>query len=164
MLDVQQRYQQFSAQRAGLNWYALVDGYQREQQTGERVVTLSGVNQGLFVGTPDEPLAHAGPWLYDMKRCPEEIEGIATLERAAPCVSWLITSLNLEGLSQLLQLKLDAVLPGGKTALVRFYDPRVLGNLFTVMNESQKAAFFGLIDEWHFMYEGRRVWAGRHDA
>jgi len=72
--------------------------------------------------------------------------------------------MNLEGLSQLLQLKLDAMLPGGKTALVRFYDPRVLGNLFAVMNEAQKAAFFGLIDEWHFMHEGRRVWAGRHDA
>jgi Domain of unknown function (DUF4123) len=164
MFDVQQRYQRLSERRRGLNWFALVDGYRHEQQTGEPIAALYGVNQALFVGTQDEPLAHAGPWLCDLTRCPEKVERIASLERAAPAVSWLIAPLDLGGLSQLLQLKLDAVLPGGKRALVRFYDPRVLGNLFAVMDEVQKATFFGLIDEWHFMYEGRRVWAGRQDA
>ena len=74
-----------------------------------------------------------------------------------------MTSIDLEGLSQLLQLKLDGELPDGRKVLVRFYDPRVLGNLFQTMSAEQKAAFFHLIDEWLFIYNGRRVSAGRSE-
>lgn len=92
------------------------------------------------------------------------MEELAALERAKPAVSWLITPIDLEGLAQLLQLRLDAELPDGRKALVRFYDPRVLGNLFKVMDGQQCAEFFQLIDEWHFLIDGRRVWMGRDDA
>lgn len=164
MLDVQQRYESLVQTRRELRWYALVDGYQYTQHTGQRIERVGCVNRALFDGTEDAPLAHAGPWLYDATRCPELIAVFADLELASPSLSWLITPLDLEGLAQLLQLKLDAALPGGRKALVRFYDPRVLGNLFSVMDAQQKVAFFHLIDEWHFMHNGQRVWTARSDA
>lgn len=164
MLDVQNRYQELVQRRRELRWYALIDGYQLKQHTGERPEPLAGINRALFKGTEDEPLAHAGPWLYDLSQCPERLDEFAALESALPSVSWLMTAMDLEGLAQFLQLKLDAELPGGRKALIRFYDPRVLGNLFTVMNTEQRAQFFHLIDEWHFLYNGERVWMGRADA
>lgn len=164
MFDVQSRFQSLKERHRELRWYALVDGYQHEQHTGQRIESRHGINRALFQGTEDEPLVHAGPWLYDLSEAPDKVSELATLERALPCVSWLITAMDLEGLSQYLQLKLDAKLPGGKKALIRFYDPRVLGHLFEVMDVGQKALFFHLIDEWHFLNEGRRVWMGRHDA
>ncbi len=164
MLDIERRFLDLVETRRELRLYALVDGYQYEQHASERIASLAGINRALFDGTEDAPLSHAGPWVYDMSKCSELAPNLANLERALPAVSWLITALDLEGLSQLLQLKLDAALPGGKQALVRFYDPRVLGNLFTIMDAEQKAQFFYLIDEWHFIYNGQRVWTGRSDA
>lgn len=163
MLDVQDRYLRLLERRRELRLYALIDGHQYEQHGGRRIAP-SSASRALFVGTEDAPLAHAGPWLHDIDRCPGAIEEFAVLEQARPAVSWLITPVDLEGLAQLLQVRLDAELPDGRKALVRFYDPRVLGNLFKVMDAEQCAEFFHLIDEWHFLIDGRRVWMGRDDA
>lgn len=164
MLDVQERFLTLAERRSELRWYALVDGHQFKLHTGDRLQSSPGVNRALFQGTEDEPLAHAGPWLYDLARCPELINDLAAMEQALPAVSWLMTAMDLEGLAQFLQLKLDAELPGGRKALIRFYDPRVLGNLIKVMDAEQRSEFFFLIDEWHFVYNGKRVWMGRDDA
>lgn len=88
------------------------------------------------------------------------MQSLHDLEQALPSVSWLISAIDLEGLSQLLQLKLDAQLPDGRKVLLRFYDPRVLGNLMQTMNNAQRAEFVYLIDEWHFIHDGRRVCMG----
>jgi uncharacterized protein DUF4123 len=164
MSDVQARFQELHAAQSTLNFYALVDGYQYEQHTGQRLERHYGINRAIFDGTQDQPLAHAGPWLIDVGNSPEQVQRLAELEQALPSVSWIITPIDLEGLAQLLQLKLDAQLPDGKKALVRFYDPRVLGNIFHTMTIEQRAEFFYLIEEWHFMYNGRRVWTGRNNA
>jgi hypothetical protein len=164
MLDVQERFLALAERRSELRWYALVDGYQFEQHTGDRPQPTPCVNRALFQGTEDEPLAHAGPWLYDLAKCPELIDDLAVMEQALPAVSWLMTAMDLEGLAQFLQLKLDAVLPDGRKVLIRFYDPRVLGNLIKVMDVEQRAEFFFLIEEWHFIYNDKRVWMGRGDA
>lgn len=164
MLDVQERFEALAATRPTLRWYALVDGFQYTQHRGERITARPGVNRALFAGTEDAPLAHAGPWLYDMARCPEQVAPLAALERSLPSVSWLITTLELEGLAQVMQLKLDAELPIGKKALLRCQDPRVLAHLFAVMDAHQKAQFFGSIDEWHFIANGTRVWVGQLHA
>ncbi|WP_440965061.1 DUF4123 domain-containing protein [Massilia sp. GER05] len=119
-----------------------------------------GINRPIFLGTEDEPLAHAGPWLIDVVRAPDQLQSLHDLEQALPSVSWLISAIDLEGLSQLLQLKLDAQLPDGRKVLLRFYDPRVLGNLMHTMNNAQRAEFVHLIDEWHFIHDGRRVCMG----
>lgn len=167
-MDVQHRFEQLSTARPELRLYALVDGLQYRQHTGydvqPQVEPHGPINRALFDGTEDAALAHAGPWLFDVSQRPDLIGTFAALETALPSVSWLICALDLQGLAQLLQLKLHARLDQGQTALLRFYDPRVLGNLFAVMTEQQKAEFFFLIDEWHFLHGGQRVWTGRQHA
>lgn len=143
-----------------LNLYALVDGFQYEQHIGERLEFQRGVNRPILYGTEDEPLAHAGPWLVDITKSDRHISFLLELEEALPSVSWLMTSIDMEGLSQLLQLKLETELPDGRRALLRFYDPRVLGNLYHTMDTTQRAEFFHLVDEWHFIYNGKHLAAG----
>lgn len=164
MIRVSERYQALQKKEDTLNFYALVDGYQYELHFGRRMQHQLGINRPILAGTEDEPLAHAGPWLIDLTKLPAQERSLEELEQALPSVSWLITSVDLEGLSQLLQLKLEAQLPDGRKAVLRFYDPRVLGNLYHTMDVQQRADFFDLIDEWHFMYNGQRVSTGRNGA
>jgi hypothetical protein len=60
--------------------------------------------------------------------------------------------------------KLDAQLPDGRKVLLRYYDPRVLGHVVQTMNSEQRAEFVHLIDEWHFIHDGRRVCIGGRRA
>lgn len=160
MNDIVERFRALHQTDAALWLYALVDGFQYEQHTGQRMSHQRGVNRPIFLGTEDEPLAHAGPWLIDVVKAPDHLQSLHELEQALPSVSWLISPIDLEGLSQLLQLKLDAQLPDGRKVLLRFYDPRVLGHLMQTMNGEQRAEFVHLIDEWHFIHDGRRVCIG----
>lgn len=160
MNDIIERFQVLRQADAALWLYALVDGFQYEQHTGLRLDHQRGINRPIFLGTEDEPLAHAGPWLIDISKAPDQLQSLHELEQALPSVSWLISPIDLEGLSQLLQLKLDAQLPDGRKVLLRFYDPRVLGHLMQTMSNEQRAGFVHLIDEWHFIHDGRRVCIG----
>jgi hypothetical protein len=159
-VDIVEHFRALQQADTALWLYALVDGFQYEQHTGQRLVYQRGINRPIFLGTEDEPLAHAGPWLIDVVRAPDQLQSLHDLEQALPSVSWLISAIDLEGLSQLLQLKLDTQLPDGRKVLLRFYDPRVLGNLMQTMNNAQRAEFVHLIDEWHFIHDGRRVCMG----
>lgn len=159
-MDIVEHFRALQHADTALWLYALVDGFPYEQHTGQRLVYHRGINRPIFLGTEDEPLAHAGPWLIDVVRAPDQLQSLHDLEQALPSVSWLISAIDLEGLSQLLQLKLDAQLPDGRKVLLRFYDPRVLGNLMHTMNNAQRAEFVHLIDEWHFIHDGRRVCMG----
>jgi len=163
-MDVLRRFQTLQQSDPSLNLYGLVDGFQYEQHTGERFVHRPGINRALFAHTEDAPLGHAGPWLIDMSAAADQIAPLAKLERALPAVSWLMTLIDLEGLSQLLRLKLNLQLPDGRKALLRFYDPRVLANLFRILHTEQRTEFFRLLDEWHFLDNGRRVRTGRTHA
>ena len=164
MDDIVERFLALQQADTALWLYALVDGFQYEQHTGQRLVHQRGINRPIFLGTEDEPLAHAGPWLIDVVKAPDQLQLLHELEQALPSVSWLISPIDLEGLSQLLQLKLDAQLPDGRKVLLRFYDPRVLGHLMQTMNSEQRAEFVHLIDEWHFIHDGRRVCIGGRRA
>lgn len=163
-MDVVERFATLKAQRTELNLYVLVDGLAYENHVGERLTPESGVNLALFAGTADEPLAHAGPWLFQADQIEDQLPALFKFEATQPAVSWIITPMSLEGLTQLLQLRQDLLLPSGKIALLRLSDPRVLGNLFTVMMPEQKHEFFGLIEEWHFLQHNQRVWTGRSHA
>jgi hypothetical protein len=119
----------------------------------------------LFADTPDAALCHAGPWLVDAARVEAPfVDELTTLEREVPSLTWLISSQDLDGLAQLLQLRLDVRLPDGRSALLRFWDPRVLANLAQTLDGVQREEFFGHIHEWHLLHEGRRVWIGRQHA
>ncbi|WP_265919677.1 DUF4123 domain-containing protein [Cupriavidus nantongensis] len=148
-----------------LNLYVLVDAALYQQHRERQLEHVPSVVAALFSGTADEALAHAGPWLVDATQVTEAVlRDLISLETTAPAVTWLFAEADLTGLSQLLQLRLDIKLPDGRTALLRFWDPRVLAALFRLMESDQRAEFFGHIHEWHFLDEGIRVWIGRQHA
>ncbi|WP_268878655.1 DUF4123 domain-containing protein [Rugamonas aquatica] len=119
----------------------------------------------VFADTPHAALSHAGPWLVDSETvAPSLVSELYALERELPAVSWLFSSQNLDGLGQLLQLKLDVTLPDGRSALLRFWDPRVLVNLAQTLDNGQREDFFGYIHEWYLLHDGKRVWIGRQNA
>jgi hypothetical protein len=164
VLDVQSRWEQRRGTLPALRLYALVDGVQYQTQLCKRFQPGSGLFP-LFAGTSDAALAHAGPWLVDVALAGESmVAELAALEREAPSLTWLIAPQDLEGLGQLLQLRLDVNLPDGRSALLRFWDPRVLVNLARTLDGAQREEFFGHIHEWHLLYEGKRVWIGRQHA
>lgn len=164
VLDVQSRWEQLREAMPALRLYALVDGVQYQTELCKRFNERDGLFP-LFSGTQDAALANAGPWLVDVA-CIDDamVAELAKLERNAPSVTWLITPQDLEGLGQLLQLRLDVKLPDGRSALLRFWDPRVLSSLARALDGAQREEFFGHIHEWHLLNEGRRVWIGRQHA
>lgn len=163
-LDVLQRFDELREAMPELRLYALVDGVQYQQQRGAWLTPMPG-SCALFEQTQDAALAHAGPWLMDMAQLgPALTENLARLENTAPAVTWLIAPQDLNGLAQMLCLLLDARLPDGRSAMLRFWDPRVLAGLAQVMDASQREEHFSHIHEWHLLHNGRRTWIGRRHA
>jgi hypothetical protein len=161
---VQSRWEQIRDTLSALRLYVLVDGVQYQTQLCKRLQPGRGLFP-LFAGTQDAALAHAGPWLVDAALAGEAmVAELAALEREAPSLIWLIAPQDLEGLAQLLQLRLEVSLPDGRSALLRFWDPRVLVKLARTLDGAQREEFFGHIHEWHLLDEGRRMWIGRHHA
>ncbi len=163
-IDVVARLAQLHQSMSSLRLYALVDGAQYRAHLGEPLTARQGFYP-LFANTPDAALAHAGPWLVDTEQASEAlIDALAALEQAASAVTWLIAPQDLGGLAQLLQLKLDIELPDGRTALLRFWDPRVLVDLIEILDPGQREVFFAHIHEWHLLHNGQRAWLGRQHA
>ncbi|APF85643.1 DUF4123 domain-containing protein [Ralstonia solanacearum] len=162
--DVIARLAALRTRMPALRLYALVDGAQYQQQVGAPILPRH-YTASLFEGTADAPLAHAGPWLVDVQQVDSEVlSDLERMEARAPAVSWLIAQSDLPGLAQLLQRQLDIRLPDGRTALLRFWDPRVLVRLVQVLEAGQLQAFFADIEEWHMLRDGERVWIGRNHA
>lgn len=161
--SVAERFEQLKKQPPQLSAYALVDGVQYSRHTGTRIEHRYGANRALFVGTDDEALAHAGPWLFDLaKESPSIVGTVAQLEQAYPSVMWLFSRLDLESLALVLQLKLNAKLPDGRTALVRFWDPRTFAGLFNALDVPSRREYFSHVDEWHGQIEGKRFHVSIH--
>ncbi len=161
MIDLIARLAFLRQKYDALRMFALIDGVQYRIHRGQYMERRLGC-YSLFDGTPDAPLGHAGPWLIDVETADAAfIADLAALERETAALSWLLSVQSLEGLFQLLQLKLDAELPDGRMALLRFWDPRVLVGLADVMTWDQQKEFFGHILEWHLLSHGERVCIGR---
>lgn len=162
--DVMQRLERLRTADPALRLYALVDGLQYEQRARQPMQAEPGVS-ALFAGTPDEALASAGPWLLDAGiASPQLIAAVTALEHTAPAVSWIIAGADLDGLAALLRLRLDVRLPDGRTALLRFWDPRALLAIARELDDRQRSEFFEHIVEWHLLVDGRRTHIGRHHA
>lgn len=162
--DVQERHALLLSKNPGLRLFALVDGVQYARHEEQPLIPTPS-QRALFDGTGDAHLAHAGPWLVDVAQAdPAQVVHLVELEQAAPAVSWLMSRLDLATLAAVLTKRLDMRLPDGRTALMRFYDPRVLLGLIEILDGPQREAFFAHIDEWHLLRNGKRVWIGRQHA
>lgn len=162
-MQVLERLETLQASRPHLRMFALVDGLAYEQLLGERIEQRHGCVP-LFAGTPDAALSFAGPWLVDTALHMNMRDSLMGKQSLAPVVSWLFTEVPMHGLVELLQLKLDVRMPDGHTALLRFYDPRVLKCLAQTLTASQREEFFEHIQEWHFVVDGQAMRIGRADA
>lgn len=162
-MNVVEHYESLHQDHPHLRLFALVDGLGYERLAGEPFEAGPG-RYALFEGTPDAPLAAAGPWLVDVEQEGAIRDHLLATQASEPYVSWLLAELPPHGLVQLLQLKLDARLPDGTMALVRFYDPRVLKSLALTLTPAQREDFFAHIHEWHFMCDGQALRIGRADA
>lgn len=141
----------------GVGLYALVDGLQHEQETGNRIEPDDGRVVSLFKGTPDEGLAHAGPWLVDMRTSEGYGECLVDLEEKRPSVVWLFALSDASALATLLRERLNARLPDGKDVLLRFWDPRALDAICRSMHAETRLNFFSAALEWHYLLAGRRL-------
>lgn len=162
-MNVVERHESLRQRQPHLRLFALVDGLGYQRLAGEPIEAGPG-RFALFEGTPDAPLAAAGPWLVDIEQDDVIRDHLLATQADEPYVSWLLAELPPRGLAQLLQLKLDARLPDSTVALLRFYDPRVLKSLAVTLTPAQREDFFGHIQEWHFMCDGQALRIGRADA
>lgn len=143
---------------------ALVDGIQYQQHTSHQLEPVDDIAVSLFAGTEDIALAHAGPWLVDPKKARESIADLGELEQARPGVIWLITSENIERQAAKLRPYLDIELPNGKSALLRFWDPRILHALNEAYRGKAERALFRTAHGWQYLNEGQRFNVNDNDA
>jgi len=135
---------------------ALVDGLQYQQQTGQQLAPEDDMTVSLFAGTKDIALAHAGPWLVDPKQTRDRVADLGELEQSRPAVIWLISSESLERQAEKLRPHLNIRLPVGRSALPRFWDPRVLHALNAACQDKTWRALFRTAEAWQYFNEGQR--------
>ncbi len=134
--------------------YALVDGLLYAEQAG--VPQRSQASIALFDQTQDASLADAGPWLFDYDLAGGATRaGLASLAAGAGGVSWLISAYRIDALGDELRRRLDARLPDGRTALLRFYDARIMPDIAAMMEFSQRMQFFVVVFDWLIERDGR---------
>ena len=123
---------------------------------------------GLFQGMAEQEAQAAGPYLLALNPAEEiDLARIARLDLAAqqaPCVSWLWSAARPDALFAHLQQQLVASLPDGGEALLRFYDPRVLTQLFAGpgLDAAQRAELAGPVTRWQWQAPGARAWVHAH--
>ena len=129
--------------------YALVDALLYARAPGATALVRSTATVALFDDTADASLADAGPWLIDVAGASIDIKR-TLLELAAGVegVSWLISAYPFRGLAQELRERLDVKMPDGRTALLRFYDARVVGHIAGLLSFSQRAELFVPTFDW----------------
>ncbi|MDB6372654.1 MULTISPECIES: DUF4123 domain-containing protein [Photorhabdus] len=151
-LELSEKLVNYQKKHPGIRLYALVNGLQYERCFGEEINYILGVNNPLFRHYPDSKLAFAGPWLFDMEYAHQWQEKLSILEETYPAVSWLLTSLSLDKLTRHLVSYLNIQLPTKQTALLRFYDPRILHRISDIFSHEQLFAFTHDINKWVYQY------------
>lgn len=147
------RQQQLTMQ---VHLYALVDGLLYANAAAASSLQRSPSAVALFDGTPDASLADAGPWLIDYGRAAGSIrQTLSTMAHGSTGVSWLISAYPIESLADELRNRLDVRLPDGRTALLRFYDARIMADIASLMEFTQRMQFFVATFDWLVEVNGK---------
>ena len=154
--SINEQFPQYGERHFSGHVLALVDGIHYQQHTGQQLAPENDRTVSLFAGTNDIALAHAGPWLVDPETSRDHLADLRKLEQARPAVIWLITSESLERQAAKLRPHLNTRLPKGRSALLRFWDPRVFHALNAVCQGKSERELFRAADAWHYLNEGRR--------
>ncbi|RQR45607.1 MULTISPECIES: DUF4123 domain-containing protein [unclassified Burkholderia] len=147
------RQQQLAMQ---VHLYALVDGLLFEDAAGGSPPERSQGAVALFDGTSDASLADAGPWLLDYERAGGNVRRSLSVMASGPAgVTWLISGYPIESLADELRGRLDVHLPDGHTALLRFYDARIMADVASLMELTQRMQFFVPTFNWLVEVNGK---------
>ncbi|VWB13267.1 hypothetical protein BLA6860_00443 [Burkholderia lata] len=129
--------------------YALVDGLLYANAANGSTPQRSQSATAVFDGTQDASLADAGPWLFAYERAAADIRRtLSTMASSSTGVSWLISAYPIESLADELRSRLDVRLPDGSTALLRFYDARIMTDMVSLMEFTQRMQFFVPTFNW----------------
>jgi len=132
-----------------LRLYGLVDGLLYGEIAADQALFRSASCVALFDGTPDEALADAGPWLLDCTG--DRNSHMASLQRlgdsAVGCL-WIVSGYAVDDLALALRARLNAHMPNGSTALLRYYDARITDDIAALLTPAQQAAFFAPGLDW----------------
>ncbi|PHM37477.1 DUF4123 domain-containing protein [Xenorhabdus innexi] len=150
-----QHWQEYQKTHPDMKRYALVDGLQYERLFDEELTYSAGLNNPLFRRYPDAEIAFAGPWLFDLSHDTVFMEKFLTLEKTFPAVSWIYTNQSLDALTRHFEPYFNVHLESGETALLRFYDPRILHQMRDIFSQAQLIEFTQPIDEWHYWLDGQ---------
>lgn len=134
--------------------FVLVDGLQYELYYGEELQPQPGVVIPFFSTWPDSRIAFAGPWLIHLSADMSQYQKLRQLESALPSVSWIASELSSGDLVAHLQRFLNVSLPGGKTGLLRFWDPRVAKRLALMLDEQQHEDLLKNVEDWLYTVNG----------
>ncbi|MFC7519734.1 DUF4123 domain-containing protein [Xanthomonas populi] len=131
--------------------YVLVDcAVRRDAANTLRFYAEDLPHRSLFLGRPEQAHADAGPWLVQVDTTTTLHGWLNALDgTCVPCVSYLASPLAFEPVFAHLQSMLAMALPDGSSALLRFYDPRVMQRLRHVLSAAQLDGLTSPFTEWH---------------
>lgn len=104
----------------------------------------------LFEGALVDDGDTVAPWLVG-QISPGLLRLTQDVSRESPAVTWIVSSLPVSDLARRLRRRIDAVLPGDQSAILRYYDPRVLHELAGSLSGATRADMFSLGTQWLYM-------------
>lgn len=134
--------------------YAVVCGLQYERHFSRELVFCENKSTPLFRIFPDSQIAWAGPWLISLADNQASEAELAELEAQSPAVSWIESPDDFDSLTRHLAEQLNIELENGDKALFRYYDPRVLAKVESILTTEQQREFMGKICSWRFLSGG----------
>ncbi|WP_265694303.1 DUF4123 domain-containing protein [Providencia rustigianii] len=135
--------------------YCLICGLQYERYFDEALQNNYGTASPLFKQPSDTEIAWAGPWLIDVTQRHHLLADLIQLEAKSPSLSWLVSDSPINKLAVHFSERLNVSLPDGKTALFRFYDPRVTHNMPQILTSEQFNEITTPLTAWYYRFEGR---------
>lgn len=144
----------FESIESGYEAYALIDlaNVLGDKQSLLRKLQNSGAYNVLGDDRPEA--AEALPWLWPLSGTADKADRFElTLKWAtqSACVTWLTSRLPARQLCHALERRTQAELPDNYPILLRHFDPRVLHELGSVLNEQQAETFWALDGVWAYV-------------
>ncbi len=126
-----------------LNHYIIVDCAHFDHKLYREIRKNQNLqSKSLFMDTPDEESAFAGPVLItlDFEKNWKFIQEIQEIEQKQPAILWLWSNQNFNQLFDILQSIQYGKLDNGKTVLCRYFDPRCTEVMLKMLATDQDVA------------------------
>ncbi|KVD72784.1 hypothetical protein WI89_13740 [Burkholderia ubonensis] len=148
-----------------LRLFALADGLLYSELSGSAPVRSGDSAVALLDGTPDASLADAGPWFFDYELADSTTRNVLTsLAQGEYGVNWIISAYQPRLLAGELRERLDAILPDGRTAMLRYYDARVMRHFVSALSSAERTMFFSPTFDWLIEIDGQLFRVHPHAA